>query len=137
MGIESRKFIRLHIMLIIDYSSLEKPRIKGRTLSKDIALGGINIFITEKIDQGAPLSLEIQLPDESSSIRAKGNIMWQNEVSYRCKGGRRYFLTGIQFGELAPVDKVRLLNFIVTNLKDNSEIEERRVIDKIEEMRNI
>ncbi len=132
--IESRKFIRLHIMLNINYRVLTASKIKGITLSKDIGLGGINIFVTEKIGKNTPVELDMQLQDNPDLIKVKGNIVWQNEVFYEGKKGKRYYLTGIQFNKLEALDKIRLFGFITSNLKYYSEIEDKKVIDKIEEM---
>lgn len=134
MKSESRKFIRLYIMLNINYNVGAVSEIKGTTLSKDIGLGGINIFVTKKIEDNTHIELDIQFADKLYLMRVKGRVVWQAKTPCRGKKGKKYYLTGIQFNKLEALDKIKLFGFITSNLKYYSEIEDKKVIDKIEEM---
>ncbi len=135
---ETRRFIRLHIMLNVNYRI--SGAVKGgiSAFSRDIALGGCaNIFMAEKVKKDSLLQLIIKLPGEFKRIYAKGRVIWQRDYSRINKSSEKIYLTGIQFSKINPLYKARLFHFLITNLKGYRENKDKQIIDKIERMRHI
>lgn len=134
---ETRRFIRLHIMLNVNYRISGAVKKGINAFSRDIALGGVNIFMAEKVKKGSLLYLIIKLPGEFKRIYARGRVMWQREYLHKNKSPEKIYLTGIQFSKINLPYKARLFHFLITNLKSYRENKDKQIMNKIERMRHI
>lgn len=112
-GQERRRSIRVNTSLIVRYSEEKKNHIKLNGQMKDVSSDGIRLLVNEKFKEGMLLLLEFDLPDIKEAISAKGKVIWADgNFTERDEVGRRTFQTGIQFINIKPDDKNRLVTYI-------------------------
>ena len=110
---ERRSFVRIDADVPIKYSLPKGPNTLKNGRMKNLSLGGIGMTLNEKFNPKDSLLLEIGLPDSSAPIIAKGEIAWVKEnTAQKDPEGVRHFDVGIEFKELSPKDRDRLLKFI-------------------------
>ena len=112
-GQERRQSLRINTSFIVRYCVAKNPHIKLNGQMKDVSSNGMKLLVNEKLKQGLVLLLEFNIPDSKDFINAQGKIMWTNgEFTERDEIGRRVFRTGIQFINIKPDDKNRLVTYI-------------------------
>lgn len=77
-------------MLNINYRISGAAKRGVSAFSRDIALGGVNIFMAEKVRKDSLLYLIIKLPGEFKRLYAKGRVMWQREYINRGKWPEKF-----------------------------------------------
>ena len=115
-GEERRQTFRINTSLIVKYSVEKKYHIRLNGRIKDLSSGGMQLLVNEKLFEGMLLLLEFELPESKSAICAEGKVIWKKgNFSERDEAGRRTFQTGIQFVNIKPDDKNRLIAYIEKN----------------------
>jgi len=110
-GAERRKFARLDLALTVSYKVAgekgEVPADPREAISSDVSLGGLRLMTPAALANGTLLDLEIVLgDDESSPIKASGEVMWQNKISGTS------FETGVMIKGMPNDDKSRFMQFV-------------------------
>ncbi len=110
-GAERRKFARLDLALTVSYKiageSRAVPADPREAISSDVSLGGLRLMTPAVLANGTLLDLEIVLgEDESSPIKASGEVMWQNKIS------ETSFETGVMIKGMPNDDKSRFMQFV-------------------------
>jgi len=112
-GMERRKAIRIDTSFIVRYTVEEKPNAKLNCRTKDISSGGMGLLVNEKLKGGTMLLLEFLLPDGQILIKAEGKVAWSSgEFNERNELGKRIFHMGIEFINIKPEDKEKLVFYI-------------------------
>lgn len=112
-GNERRQSRRINTSLIVRYSIEKRNHIKLNGRVKDVSIDGMRLLVNEKLKMGVLLSLEFDLPDTKDIIVAEGRVVWADgKFDDRDELGRRVFHTGIQFLDIKPKDKNRLVAYI-------------------------
>ena len=112
-GKERRQAFRITTALIVKYSVEKKPHIKINGHIEDVSSSGMRLLANEKLMEGTLLLLEFELPKTKNAVFAEGKVVWgKGTFSERDGVGRRVFQTGIQFVNIKPEDKNRLVGFI-------------------------
>ncbi len=110
---EHRRHARLDIALAVSYAVRKdgdgEASEMAETLSSDISASGLRLMTVAPLDNGALLSLEINLPEEAGGdvpIRAQGEVVWQNKIS------EYSYETGTVIKNMEERDKSRLMSFV-------------------------
>lgn len=112
--IERRKHARLNLSMKVDYKVSSTGGEQKTTLSRDMSLGGVLLLVSEKMDAGTPLELEIYLSGEDSKpVKTRGEVIWQGELGERGEG---YYHTGIAFSGIVEEDKKRFAEFCFSQM---------------------
>lgn len=112
-GQERRQSKRINATLIVRYSVEKKHHIKRNDLMKNVSNDGMCLVTNEKFSEGTLLLLEFDLPDTKDIISAEGKVVWADgKFTERDEIGRRVFHTGIQFVNIKPDDKSKLVAYI-------------------------
>ena len=115
-GEERRQAFRINTSFIVKYSVEKKYHIKLNGHMKDLSSGGMQLIVSEKLSEGTLLLLEFDLPESRNSIYADGKVIWnKGTFSERNEIEKRTFQTGIQFVNIKPDDKNRLVAYIKKN----------------------
>jgi len=75
--------------------------------AKDISGGGIRIPVNERLPQGAKLSLELNIPQETAPIQAQAQVVWSARLR-----GRRAYEAGCQFTKIDPLDRGKIIRHV-------------------------
>ena len=115
-GEERRQAFRINTSLIVKYSMEKKHHIRLNGRIKDLSSGGMQLLVNEKLFEGTLLLLEFDLPASKNAVCAEGKVIWnKGNFSERDGIGRRTFQAGIQFVNIKPDDKNRLITYIEKN----------------------
>ena len=87
----------------------------GRTVTRNLSLGGVQVFLPERLPVGTSVRLTLQLP-QVGEISPHGKVAWQGRRFYTVEEGRRVVSTGIQFETLTSLIEDRLSTFIDRSL---------------------
>lgn len=95
---------------------LGPKKLIGR--AKDSSGGGIRFFLQERLEEGAILELEIELPDEGEPLSATGEVIWCEKKAEQLKGKERErsFEVGIRFIKMSKADRERYVPYFCDRL---------------------
>jgi c-di-GMP-binding flagellar brake protein YcgR len=123
-GIERRKFVRLYVPLKLKFTIIEEGRSNEpsriyNATTKDISINALRMRIEvlhkeawDKIKNGnSRIELEINLTGVYGVIKISGETLRLSE-----EGGNAYYM-GVIFTGLSEDNKLKLLYFIMTNLR--------------------
>ncbi len=102
---DRRAFVRLDIVLEIEYKLKQSPGPFIHILSKDIAPGGIRLLLHEYLPVGSLLDVVIRIPESSVICKATGEIVWISDV----QNSTGCFDSGIKITEIDFAEFARLL----------------------------
>lgn len=106
---ERRMFERVQSSLKINYEIVENPQDAKKATSKDIGGGGIRLALTENLDIGTHLKLNIELPEKKAkSTIAYGKVVWSQKVEIVGTKPGNYYETGIEFTQVDPLTLGRI-----------------------------
>jgi len=109
-GGERRSTERLNISLPIRYGAGGNITVSK---SADLSERGVRLLLEERLEIGAPLTLEIQLPNVSRPVKATGEVAWVQEALEDKKApAKRLFNTGIRLRKFHNSDGEKLFEFI-------------------------
>ena len=97
--IERRIFERIEGELAVRYSVAGGIRQRYAT-TRNISGGGMKVALSERLDPGTVLQLEIFRGNARISARGKGEIAWISRASTQEKGSK-FFEAGIRFIEIS------------------------------------
>jgi len=96
---ERRVFERIDASMKIKYEIVEKAHALKSAASKDISGTGIRLALDEKLEAGAVLKVQIELPGEKNKMATLyGEVVWARKIEI--SGGAKlsnYYETGIRF----------------------------------------
>ena len=109
--IENRKFIRLKVMIPVEYRILKKHK-RQKTFSsfmKNISVGGLSIIAKEPLRERDLVQLEIHAPHLEDSVRVLGDVTW-----FSRSGDKNNPLheAGIRFQEVDPGELNKILDYV-------------------------
>ncbi len=99
---DRRAFVRLDIVLEVDYKLKQSQGAFVHSSSKDVSPGGIKLLIQEKLDVGSVLDVVLRIPASQTMCKAVGEVVWidlsQNKAGYYETGIR---ITEVDFSEFS------------------------------------
>ncbi|GEM_PF-518221 len=107
---ERRKFKRFDAYISVRFKSAKSEQLVT-TLTHDISRDGIKISTMEFLRVGAPIELELSIPDDPRPIYVSSEVMWAKKLRGE-DAGCEY---GLRFVNMDPVDKFRALDFAYNN----------------------
>ena len=112
-GQERRQAMRITTTFTVTYMFSKKQNLKCTGKTDNLSTGGIRLIVYEKLNKGTILSLEFEIPEISSTVRASGKVVWTSgEFSDRDENGKRIFQAGIQFLQISEKNKNTLIQYI-------------------------
>lgn len=120
-GSERRRFKRLKSTLEVKYEISNNTKPFKKITSRDISQGGLGLVIYEKLREGTPLRIWVNLPENKEAMFLLGDIVWLREISKE-NIGRRVFSAGVKFTAVDTATQVKLFDFI-NELEKQEEIE--------------
>ncbi len=96
---DRRAFQRIDGIVNVRYGVKDRDKEKIETLPRDIGGGGLGLCITEELQRGTILDLEITLPDNpEKTILGAGEVKWSKEFgAIDLKRSINLYETGIRF----------------------------------------
>ena len=83
----------------------------GRTVTRNLSVGGAQIFLPERLPVGTPMTLTLRLP-QVGEVSPRGRVMWQGRRFYTVEEDRRVVSTGIRFDTPTSLITDRLAAFV-------------------------
>lgn len=102
---DRRIFQRLEGIVNVRYAVRSRDKEKIESLPRNIGGGGVGICLTEKLQRGTVLDLEITAPDNPQKvILGVGEVLW-NKAFGMLKTGPKVSLyeTGVKFIDIDPL----------------------------------
>lgn len=96
---DRRLFQRIENTVSVKYKT-RKGGPKDVSLVKDISAGGIRLSLSEELEPGTVVDLEITIPNDPNPFRAVGEVVWTQDISISGDSVGRYYDTGIKFTEI-------------------------------------
>jgi len=97
---------------LVEYVFEGKDEPAKEAFIKDICIYGVCIFVSQAIELGANLCLDIFLFGDNAPIKAKGKVIWKKRG-----GDLGYFNVGIEFIEINDEHKKILSEHIRVNYR--------------------
>lgn len=110
-GKERRRYKRINADLPVRYEISINPKSSAKVISRDISEGGIGLIVYEKLKEGAPLRIWIDIPQRKEKFFVLGEVVWQKEVTKNIND-RRIFFVGIRFTNVDILTQMQLFNFL-------------------------
>lgn len=110
---DRRIFQRLDGLVNVRYGVRGRDKEKIESLPRNIGGGGVGICLTEKLEDGTILDLEITAPDNpQKTILGVGEVLW-NRPFGQIKANQRVVLfeTGIRFINIDPLSVGRVYSY--------------------------
>lgn len=107
---DRRNVERLNISLDVRYAiNGEINKVK----SLDVSTEGVRLLLTDRLEKGTPLSLEVKLPDYKNTVKLNGEVIWAEEsIADEKKTNKRLFATGIKFSKFHDPDEKKLFTYL-------------------------
>jgi len=111
---ERRMFERINAPLKIKYEVMVGLPSSKTAVSKDISGGGIKLALSENLEAGTELKLDIEIPSEKEKITsAYGKVMWSRKVEISGKKPTTYYETGIKFMKVNPLSIGKIFRYFL------------------------
>ena len=96
---DRRTFQRIDGIVNVRYGVKDRDKEKIETLPRNIGGGGLGLCITEQLQRGTILDLEITVPDNpEKTILGAGEVLWSKEFgAIDLKRSINLYETGIKF----------------------------------------
>ena len=78
---ELRRRVRVDAILPATYVVETPGASTGRTVTRNLSVGGTQIFLPERLPVGTPVTLTLRLPQQGE-IAPRGRVMWQGRRFY-------------------------------------------------------
>jgi len=107
---ENRRHLRAPLILKVDYRNVDQFYT---TYAENMSIGGMFLCTPSPLAQGTVVFLEFLLPDSTSKIRTKAEVVWTRKrpVSHKKKRGM-----GVRFMDIAQKDRQKIHD-LVTRLR--------------------
>ena len=109
MAVERRRFPRVRADFGLKYQIKDSDSAQIKAVSINIGEGGIMMKISEKLDVGTLLNLQLTLPPPYGNIQASARAIyvidnyWDDYPPYRC---------GVEFLDLKEKDRSQIKKFV-------------------------
>lgn len=118
-GENRRRVIRHNTTLDVHYKVNHHKKISK---SRNISTRGVGLVLDEKLERNTPLSVEIRVNGQASSISAKALVMWCKEVQDDKKVvAKRLFHTGIKFIRFTDAQQEKRLFDYIRTIEDEED----------------
>lgn len=114
MSKDRRIFHRLDAIANVRYAVRGRDKEKIETLPQNIGGGGLGVCLTEKLQAGTILEVEITVPDNPQrTILGVGEVVWTKPFGTIERAGQSVNLheTGIKFITIDPLDVGRVYSY--------------------------
>ena len=112
---ERRGSIRVRSRLMTFLTVLKTGRV-WRALTHDVGGKGIRVMVSEPLELGTSLKVELLLPDRSQPIAFTGEAVWTRVTGQPLKWGEDPMLeAGIKFVTIDPKDHAAILYYVRVN----------------------
>jgi len=118
---ERRRFKRIKIAFEVRYEITENTKVLSEVLSRDVSQGGIGLIIYEKLKEGTPLRIWLNLPGRKDKLFVLGDIAWLKEVKTE-DSDKRVFYAGVRFTTVDTKTQVQFFDFIAKLEKEEDYI---------------
>ena len=119
-GINSRKFPRAYYKCNI----VIKKRLTSKVIStqtENLGAGGICVIIKEDIGLFQGVDVELYLEDKGPPIKCGGTVVWVVKKSEPKHKGSYVYDTGVEFIDLRPEDRERIIEVVESILKSEKD----------------
>ena len=115
---ERRRFVRIDTRSDVTYTTLPDGAAK-RTVSKDVAGGGLCLFSDRVLPPGTRLQVALTLPGREQPVNFTAEVVWSEQYEVIGKGEehQRSVEVGLQFVEIAPQDREAVMQHVILSLK--------------------
>lgn len=83
-----------------------------RTLTRDISIGGMRIFLDRSFNVGDSFNLELILGLSKERLQIKAQVCWLKTIEQNI-----LYEVGLKFTELSPDDEIKLIDHIYREKK--------------------
>lgn len=95
-GKERRRLVRFKKEIDVEYTVEKKPHIKkGKSI--DISMGGMGLFLDEKLVAGTIIDLKLDIPGTKKIFEVEGEIVWTKDAEEKDSSGKRFFRAGMKY----------------------------------------
>ena len=110
---DRRIFQRLKGLVSVRYGVKGRDKHKLESLPRNIGGGGVSICLTEKLQPGTLLKLEITVPDNPQKvILGSGEVLWTKPFGLiGTDQGVNLYETGIKFIDINPIAVGRVYSY--------------------------
>ena len=110
---DKRIFQRLEGIINVRYGVKGRDKEKIETLPRNIGGGGVSICLTEKLQPGTLLELEITVPDNPRKvILGSGEILWTRPFGLiEAEQTVSLYETGVKFIDINPIAVGRVYSY--------------------------
>ncbi|OGW84589.1 MAG: hypothetical protein A2987_05715 [Omnitrophica bacterium RIFCSPLOWO2_01_FULL_45_10] len=119
-GINRRKFPRAYYKCNI----VIKKRLTSKVIStqtENLGAGGICVIIKEDIGLFQGVDVELYLEDKGPPIKCGGTVVWVVKKSEPKHKGSYVYDTGVEFIDLRPEDRERIIEVVESILKSEKD----------------
>ena len=136
---EWRKIVRVDAILNADYR-LELPGgASGHTVTRNLSLGGAQVFLTQPAPAGTHLQLTLEPPSQGNAsgasrhkpVALRARVLWQGRRAYDVPKDGRVVSTGVQFEPLSSVVEERLAEVIEQLLWQNNTAAMSTILERL------
>ena len=111
-GRERRSAQRVYASFV-EYCRVEdESSRKFQAFTENISAVGICILVNEEIKKDSLLLITIYLLEGKDPIETKGRVVWIRPSTFLNVQDRKHFDIGIEFVEMAPENRDRLLRYV-------------------------
>ncbi|MFC1631321.1 PilZ domain-containing protein [Candidatus Omnitrophota bacterium] len=113
MADNKRIFDRLEGVVNVRYGVKGRDKEKIESLPRNIGGGGLGVYLTEKLEPGTVIELEITVPDNpQKAIRGVGEVLWTKHYgTISPEQGVNLHETGIRFVDINPLAVGRVYTY--------------------------
>ena len=108
---ERRQYPRLNTAVDVVYVVEKGRREDDEVISKNISAGGICLILYENVAIDTLLSLEINLPSKTATIKAIGRVRWVKEFAFDSDEQLRYD-AGIEFTKINEANRNKIAQYV-------------------------
>jgi c-di-GMP-binding flagellar brake protein YcgR len=108
-----RIFQRLDGIVNVRYAVSGRDEQKIETLPRNIGGGGIGVCLTERLQSGTIVELEIIIPDNpQKAVLGRGEVLWTKPFGIlTVRQDVRLYETGIRFIDINPISIGRVYSY--------------------------
>jgi Tfp pilus assembly protein PilZ len=101
---ERRRHIRVTSPILVEFPNPDTMKTE-RSFTEDVSASGMRFPTAVRLQIGQELALSLELPFNSSTIHATGEVLWIREIS---RHGTPQYDVGVRFRWLEDPDRQRL-----------------------------
>ena len=123
---DRRKTHRAPVVLEAHYAANNPtPAGGGKAVTRDISPTGLALVVDHPLIPKSTVELEVEIPGWKQPIKAKGEVIWQRNIS----GGRApTYMTGLQFLQMDPSVQEQLDLLVSKHLDWHSQVADDKAV---------